>query len=254
MSINPNCKIDVVSIDHIDVLIIDDFLADPMEMRKFAIAAHGKAPLRRQAPKAPVQRRKKGPVDEIWMALEIFDNKFPGVRYAVAEQIDVNIGKRIRQHFDLPDENQGIIQARPPFFHSVYGLPRFLPHVDTGHISSFLYLNSPQLCKGGTGIYRHVPTNAIHADQTDTTLDWLAQKPLEKNLTESTEEWKLELMVEMKFNRLVAFNSSVIHKIYWPDEEQPFKQDIRESRLTLNNFFYYAETKDGEKVDNSSQG
>lgn len=241
MVINPNCKVEIVSVDHIDVLIIDDFLKDPKGMRKFAIDGANRAKPAKEDPQAALQFRKKGNAYEIWMALDIFDRKFPGLRFGIAEKIDTHIGPRIRQHFGLPEKNPGIIQARKPFFHAVHAPPRFLPHVDAGHISSFIYLNTPTQCKGGTGIYRHIPTNALHSDQSRTNLDWLANKPLDKPLTESTDEWKLEVMVEMKFNRLVAFNSSVIHKIYWPEEDQPFKYDIREVRLALNNFFRYEE-------------
>jgi hypothetical protein len=42
----------------------------------------------------------------------------------------------------------------------------------------------------------------------------MTETPLKKPLVESTDEWEMVHFFEMKYNRLIAFNSSLIHKSY----------------------------------------
>ena len=177
---------------------------------------------------------------EIHPRPKFFEERYPDFLQSIATLIDTHIGPRIHKYYNIDPATQNIQLRKGPYFHGVHQSPIFLPHVDDGHVSSFLYLNPKEQCWGGTGIYRHIPTDRVAIDQIGVDLEPICRTPLQQNLTVSTPEWKLERLVEMKYNRFVAFNSSTIHKIYWPDENSPYKKPVKKARFTLNNFFKYA--------------
>lgn len=57
----------------------------------------------------------------------------------------------------------------------------------------------------------------------------------------STNEWELLHKIDMRYNRLVMLNASVIHKIIFEPEGHSYSEKIDETRLALNNFFVYSE-------------
>lgn len=234
---NSRPSIEVTAIDYIDVLVVDDFLKEPDSLRQFALDLYENTSSTTQSDRKVVPLRTGY---ELHPRKEIFDQHFPEISERIKQLIATYIGGKVRQHFDIPPYTNTLKLFKGPYFNCLHGLPGHPPHVDQGHISSFLYLNSPSQCWGGTAIYRHIPTDALTADQRRPVLNWMCEKPLEEPLTTSTDEWRLEKCVEMKFNRLVAFNASAIHKIYWPDDVSPFAENIKDSRLTLNNFYGHA--------------
>lgn len=114
------------------------------------------------------------------------------------------------------------------------------PHIDPG-ISAMVYLNDPQDCAGGTGIYRHRPTGLerIPYAATPEIRELAAAKgwsggDLETPegylafqdevvfhpsyaaagndyINQGNEAWELLHLVEMKFNRLVIFDGRMPH-------------------------------------------
>ena len=234
---NSRPSVEVIAIDYIDVMIVDDFLKEPDLLRQFALKVYENTSSTEQSD-CKITPLRTG--YEVHPRKEIFDQHFPEISARIQQLVATYIGGKVRQYFDVPPYTSTLNLGKGPYFNCLFGLPGLAPHVDQGHISTFLYLNPASQCWGGTAIYRHVPTDALTADQRRPVLSWMCQKPLAKPLTTSTDEWKLEECVEMKFNRLVAFNASAIHKVYWPDSKSPFTSDIKGSRLTLNNFYAYA--------------
>jgi uncharacterized protein DUF6445 len=114
------------------------------------------------------------------------------------------------------------------------------PHVDPG-ISAMVYLNDPQDCAGGTGIYRHRPTGLerIPLEATAEVRELARSRGLssldldssegyrafqdevlfhpsyaaEGNsyINDGNEAWELLHLIEMKFNRLVIFDGRMPH-------------------------------------------
>lgn len=114
------------------------------------------------------------------------------------------------------------------------------PHVDPG-ISAMVYLNDPQDCAGGTGIYRHRPTglerlpleatpevialaeaHGMSASDVSTPEGYEAfqdrvvfdpKYAAEGNeyINAGSEGWELLYLIEMKFNRLVIFDGRMPH-------------------------------------------
>lgn len=103
-------------------------------------------------------------------------------------------------------------------------------------------LNLPEQCSGGTGIYRHLPTGKTNVVQQKTEIDWMEREPLTEPLSYSAGEWELLDRIEMRYNRLVAFNGSAMHKIFIEPGEAPFGPAVEDSRLGLTTFFRYPET------------
>ncbi len=238
MIVNPNPDIEIISIDHVEILVVDNLLIDPMALRNYAAQCY--TDVHNPALQEHYEFIERKKIYQIYPRLQVFQVLFPGLCAQVVNLIIKHISPNIRAHFNVPPDVSQINLSKGPYFNAVHQSPIFLPHVDAGHVSSFLYLNPAELCWGGTAIYRHIPSNRITVDQQQSDVGWLTKTPLTKPLTTSTDEWRLEKMVEMKFNRLVVFNSSTIHKIYWPDDDGPFEKDFLKTRLTLNNFFTYA--------------
>lgn len=235
MTLNPNPEITVENLGEVDVLIVDNFLEDPVALREYGIRSMKEYQENPMSGKHRYFETKK--TYELHPRPDLFEQKFPGLLAGVARLIHENISPGIRSYYQLGKANSAIQLRKGPYFHAVHQSPILPPHVDDGHVSSFMYLNEPEHCWGGTGVYRHIPTGIITSNQKGAGLDWLCTKPMTEPLVDSTDEWKLELKVDMKFNRFVAFNSATIHKIYWPGNDSPYRKDISEARLALNNFF-----------------
>lgn len=236
--LNPDPEIEVTPVGDIDILIVDNFLINPDELRQYGIDSY-KAYTKGVDTENYLFRETKKTY-EVHPRPKLFNERFPGLIENIAFLIDRYLGPRLYDYHSIDPAKEKIQLRKGPYFHGVHQPPIYLPHVDDGHVSSFMYLNPDDMCWGGTGVYRHIPTDRVAINQTGVDLEPICRTPLLKNLTVSTPEWKLEKLVEMKYNRFVAFNSSTIHKIYWPDSQSPYKRPVRKSRFTLNNFFKYA--------------
>lgn len=233
--LNPNPDITVEKLGEVDVIIVDNFLQDPVALREYGISSMKEYQENPMSGKYRFFETRK--TYELHPHPAMFEKKFPGLCAGIARLCFDYIAPGVRDYYQLGPAAKSIQLRKGPYFHAVHQSPIFTPHVDDGHISTFMYLNTPDTCWGGTAIYRHVPTGIITSNQRGAGLDWLLTRPMTENLVESTDEWKLELKVDMKFNRFVAFNSATIHKIFWPGDDAPYRREIAESRLALNNFF-----------------
>lgn len=227
MIFNPNATIKIEKVHDVQCLLIDNVFLNPDELRLYA-----KDSLRPKAILRNVMGYEIHPAD--------IDEHIPNYAADLADTLHRFIGVNISEFFGIDISKATLKAFKGPYFNcvGVNELPNFPPHVDNGHISTFAYLNPPESCAGGTRIFRHIPTNKICVVQKNSTsIQWMVQKPLDKALVESTEEWELVKYFEMKYNRLIAFNSSVIHKIDVTGGK--FTMDVDNARLVLNCFFRY---------------
>jgi len=255
MVVNPNPTINVIKIDHVDIIVVDDFLVNPMALRNFAIKSYEN--VLNQEPISVVSTDNTGsnffekkmynwgkyhesnPHYKIYINVGYFREQFPGLIRRIKHLISKHISPNAKKYFNIPEKFKHLALSHGPYFNAVHQPLSYSPHVDLSHVSSFLYLNLPAQCMGGTAIYRHIPSNALTINQNTPSLEPLCKIPLTEPLLSSTEEWCLEDLVEMKFNRLVVFNARTIHKIHWTDQCKSFEKDIHKARLALNNFFEY---------------
>ncbi len=171
----------------------------------------------------------------------------------------------------LPDEYVFSIITQP--------LDQFLPaqrvpHTDPWRLAAVLYLNPPEQCRGGTGIYRHRSTGlewfpgsnpaarrpayaesisklidggrgwqqirrAMEEQKVDTMealtrLIYAEAKEQPAPIRGSTPQWELLLEVPMKFNRLVLYPGCLFHAGH--AEEGWFGEELATRRLTQNIF------------------
>lgn len=228
--LNPSARISVVDVRGYQCMVVDDAFVDPGSLRE-----HAKTSM------IPSQIR------DIPIGYEIhpkdFDTRFPDFKTRIAELIQENIGDNVRESFGLDSGNVELRPFRGPYYNcvGVWELPIYAPHVDHGHISSFAYLNLPQQCAGGTRIYRHIPMDTMCIVQSDTTrLEKVERTKLSEPLVEGNDEWEMVHFFKMKYNRLIAFNSSIIHKIDITGGR--FTMDINTTRLCINCFYEFYNT------------
>lgn len=114
------------------------------------------------------------------------------------------------------------------------------PHCDRCVIAAVLYLNIPEESHGGTAFYRHKETGLeslprhpffqedlkriepLAAKYGCQNLKEFAEKVIfnekafrkELCITDSTDQWEMLKVVEMKFNRLVFYEGKVFHSVY----------------------------------------
>ncbi|MFO0725919.1 MAG: DUF6445 family protein [Myxococcota bacterium] len=146
------------------------------------------------------------------------------------------------------------------------------PHVDNvgegvACLAGMVYLNLPEQCRGGTGFYRHRETGIIEdrGEISAGLADYMVKHGLSTvreainhiihvspeqeaammsapeewgYLCESNAEWELLEMVEMRFNRLVIFDSYLFHHPYVMSGHFGHSQETR--RLTQTFFLEMA--------------
>jgi hypothetical protein len=113
-------------------------------------------------------------------------------------------------------------------------------HVDLSHWSGILYLTRPEDCRGGTEFYRHLPTGTDHLPFTQDELratGFSSYKELTSEIldSDSTErsKWELTMTVPMRFNRLVLQQPQ-----YWHTAGPSFGDSVENGRLVyLMRFF-----------------
>jgi len=223
LAINPQCK---VTIDHIGrgrhkIVLADDFYLYPEQVLQLAL-------------ELPYTDR-----------FEIVGN-FPGVRASINvdttplfEKISELWGQPLFPFFNpQPVVFQGITNHN---YHLNIGQRQ--PHIDQD-ITAMVYLNPAESCVGGTGLYRHIPTNLERvpitpdhhirtlADQLELSDEFLNSaegyenfqnsmvfNPLFANrdntyINDGNTYWELLNLIHMKPNRLIIFDGRCFHSQY----------------------------------------
>jgi hypothetical protein len=112
-------------------------------------------------------------------------------------------------------------------------------HIDQSHWSGILYLSRSEDCRGGTEFYRHIPTNTDHLPLTPEALketgyssyEELRQEILDKDALDRS-KWELTMTVPMRFNRLVLLQPQ-----YWHTSGPGFGDSLENGRLIYLMFF-----------------
>ena len=173
------------------LLIIDDFLSDPLTARKAALALDYD----------PAQKR----------------GNYPGHISTVPQDIN-GLDERVSDIISAP------VTAAPGTSHGHCRITlkgdkgRSGVHIDPAFYSGILYLSLPEHCKGGTEFFRHkrtglerVPadplaiTKAGYADINGLIDDVVNHDTLHKA------KWERSMLVPMRFNRLILFSPWLFH-------------------------------------------
>lgn len=120
-----------------------------------------------------------------------------------------------------------------------------IPHYDNNHPFSFAmlhYLNKGEF--GGTGFYRHKPTEFENITQTRKTAYLRSAKqfldkhgePQPSYMTETNEHFDLMLKIDYKPNRLVMYPASLLHSAYVANPQVDVNPDPKTGRLSANFF------------------
>jgi hypothetical protein len=112
-------------------------------------------------------------------------------------------------------------------------------HIDQSHWSALLYLSRPEDCRGGTEFFRHRPTGTDHlplskealAEAGYSSYEELRAQVLEKDALDRS-KWEHAMTVPMRFNRLVLLQPQ-----YWHTSGESFGDSIENGRLVYLMFF-----------------
>ncbi|MDR7333910.1 DUF6445 family protein [Roseateles asaccharophilus] len=210
------------------VVLIDDFLADPRPLADAARTAS-------YAPYPGVAERKG----------------YPGVRAPVpadySAALTALVEPLVRQNFGVPD-TLALHKSECAFSLTTVapgelGALQRTPHFDASsphHMAVLLYLCDD--AHGGTGFYRHKATGLqqITAGQVDAferqrVAELDAQAPAQRYFDDSDDCFEFLGMMPARFNRLVVYRGSLLHSAIV--NPQRLSADPRTGRLTVNSFY-----------------
>jgi hypothetical protein len=91
-------------------------------------------------------------------------------------------------------------------------------HVDPSHWSGILYLSRPEDCRGGTEFFRHIGTGMDRvplgpqdlARSGFSSYEQLQREIMDRDVADRS-KWECEMVVPMKFNRLVLLRPWLFH-------------------------------------------
>jgi len=112
-------------------------------------------------------------------------------------------------------------------------------HVDPCYYSGILYLSEPEHCKGGTDFFRHKRTGLERVPQSQLELmktgysdpNHLIEDVINKDSTKPA-KWERTMRAPMRFNRLILFNPMMFH-----NAAPAFGRDKDSARLVCLLFF-----------------
>lgn len=193
------------------IIIADDFLARPHELREAA--------LRLTYPAQDGAFPGRNSLERIAL-----DGLLPEVSHLVGEPLR------------LLDPPQSHAKCRITLANDV---GRARVHVDQSHWSGILYLSLPEHCRGGTEFFRHKRTGS---ERGPTNLDELhamgyaSMQDMHKDIIEndSNDEaaWELTMRVPMRYNRLV-----LLRPWFWHTAGEGFGDCLENGRLVYLMFF-----------------
>lgn len=97
-------------------------------------------------------------------------------------------------------------------------LPPRVPHCDSAmslaDYAALIYLNTPEECAGGTGLYTFGGSRYHTNLGSRRTIDIEGLIPADHYVVDSVGDWELVDLIEMKFNRLVLYPQSHYHTAY----------------------------------------
>lgn len=215
------------------VLIIDDFLLHPQQLRAIAIESHYN--------EYPNYHNHKG---------------YPGIRSQApadySSTITALLEPVIRANFDVANE---LALRKSICAFSLTTMPaselsaiQRTPHFDastSNHFAVLLYLCDDN--HGGTGFYRHRASGLqqITTNDRERYLDLYYEEvnrkqPAQRYFDDSNEYFEFLGMIPAKFNRLVIYRGSLLHTACIHPQKS-ITTDPRSGRLTVNTFYEFGE-------------
>lgn len=190
------------------VQIFDDFLPNPQEFRELAL-------------KAPFYDI-RGPDQEVYKHI----NVRPSDEFEPL--LSEKLGKRVKVGYSLLRVNyEGEV-------------PNAAIHTDNSYdeFAGVLYLNPPEQCKGGTAFWKNRKYGLTHFPE-EADIRKFGKSPMRvytdiHNAYNNPEEWEQQHVVDMKFNRLVTFETKAFHS-RWPIAA--FGADTKSARMIVALFF-----------------
>jgi len=193
------------------VIVIDDFLPDPYEMRNRALSLN-----------YAVEGRYPG-------LNSIEKVNIPGLDELISRLVYEPVRAPWTKDFSHGSFRIALAEHNKP--------GRI--HIDQSHWSAILYLSRPEDCQGGTEFYRHLPTGTDHLPLTKEALNEAGYSSYEELRAEILDrdaldrsKWELTMTVPMRFNRLVLLQPQ-----YWHTSGPSFGDTPENGRLVYLMFF-----------------
>lgn len=192
------------------VIVIDDFLKDPHQLRAAALAQSYPAT---ETPQFYPGRNSRYP-----QVINGYDQKIAEI---IGDQV-MPVPTSSHAHFRLALEgDDGSIGV----------------HIDNVHWTTILYLTLPEHCQGGTHLFRHIETGTDHAPYNSAELAELGfssqQQFLDEVINDNTndyDKWEKTMTIPMRFNRLVIIKPQQYH-----DAGVSFGDSVENGRLIYVN-------------------
>lgn len=112
-------------------------------------------------------------------------------------------------------------------------------HIDPSYWSGILYLSRPQDCRGGTDLFRHIPTNSERAPLNDAELaamGYASNAEMHRDIIErdsvDDSKWERTMRIPMRYNRLV-----LLRPWLWHTAGEGFGSSLEDGRLVYLMFF-----------------
>lgn len=200
-----------------NLLIIDDFLPDPLAYREEVL---------------------KHPFHDVWFGGGMFKNIQVHSTNEHKELLEKVTSKPIHQAYSFLRANYGGEFPHNPIHNDD----------DIGGIATILYLNTPDQCRGGTALWRHRETGLTRMP-TPHEIKRHGKSPkrvMDRLYADGQDEgnWELVEMADMKFNRLIMYPAACFHSRYDATARAHFEgfgttpQDVRLIWIT---FFQWKE-------------
>ena len=200
------------------LIVIDNFYKNPDKVREFALSC-------------PFSKS------------EFKNNASPGVRCVLPIEWDINeVGKTFFRYWfeEKLNINYPFKKLTPACFTMIDTAEpmkplQTYPHIDinffngedlgdagTAHVALIIYLNKPDECKGGTGIYKSVQSDCTIIKNKEHFMEYHdKQMALEKrskrktNVNGGDRNWKLIEKIDMKYNRAIFYPTNLFHHPIW---------------------------------------
>ncbi len=192
------------------IIIIDDFLTKPDDLRRRALQASYP-----RAPNSPYPGRNSADRFEL-PGLTQYASRLTGDTLTPA-----------------PNTSHASFRACLEGEQGIGGV-----HIDPCHWSAILYLTQPEHCQNGTDFFRHRPTKTIRApvfpgeaEQLPISWDEVRRDMLAPNCTDPA-KWEKIRHIEMRYNRLVLFRPWL-----WHNAGPGFGHTLENARLIYVTFY-----------------
>ncbi len=173
------------------LLILDDFLSDPLTARRAALALDYDASFKRG--------NYPGHISTTPLAIQGLDARISDIIRAPVEPAPGTSHNHCRITLKGDKGRSGV-------------------HIDPAFYSGILYLSLPEHCKGGTEFFRHkrtglerVPNDPVEVTKAGyADINGLIEDVVNRD-TMNKAKWERTMLIPMRFNRLILFSPWLFH-------------------------------------------